>query len=270
MFSGPDAPPPKRNPLPIVSSEEVISRLEGGASANDVVAFDADGTLWSGDIGIDAFEALIRRRAVKPEALHALRREAEAHGVSTHDEPSAAARALYDAFKHGVYPESRAFQMMAWVFAGYRVEEARAFALAVIDEVSLAARLHAEVLPLVRWASDRSIPVVVVSASSSIVVEAAVLRLALPIRQVFAMSAATKNGVVAPYTVGPVTYGQGKVEALRAGTKGSILLGAFGDSAYDLPMLAEARVGVAVRPKHELRARADAFRGLVELASLPS
>jgi phosphatidylglycerophosphatase C len=267
MFSGPTAPSsPKRSPLPIVSSEDVIARLEEAASTEAVIAFDADGTLWSGDIGIDTFEALLERRAVKPAALSALRREAEAHGVTTHDDPTAAARALYGAFKRGVYPESRAFQMMTWVFAGYREEEVRAFGLGVIEAVSLSARIHPEILPLVRWAPSRSIPNVVVSASCSIVVKAAIERLGLPVGQVFAMSAAVKNGVVAPHGEGHVTYGQGKVETLRAGTKGSLLLGAFGDSAYDLPMLAEARIAVAVRPKPELRARASACPGLVELA----
>jgi phosphoserine phosphatase len=158
--------------------------------------------------------------------------------------------------------------MMAWVFAGYREDEVRAFALEVIDAVSLADRIHPEILPIVRWVSDQSIPILVVSASSSIIVRAAIERLQLPVGRVFGMSAAVQKGVVAPYAVGHVTYGAGKVDALRAALEGAPLLGAFGDSAYDLPMLAEARVAVAVRPKPELRARSAACPGLVELAPL--
>ena len=266
MFSGPNEPSPKRSPLTIVSTEDVIARLAEAVTPGAAVAFDADGTLWSGDIGIDTFEAMLERRAVRPDALPALRREAEAHGVPTPDDPAAAARALYKAFASGVYPEIRAFQMMAWVFAGYREQEARTFALEVIDAVSLAGRVHAEILPIVQWVSDRSIPLLVVSASSTIVVRAAIERLKLPVGRVIGMSAAVQKGVVAPYAVGHVTYGAGKVEALREAMEGAPLVGAFGDSGYDLPMLAEARVAVAVRPKHELRARSAACPGLVELA----
>jgi phosphoserine phosphatase len=64
----------------------------------------------------------------------------------------------------------------------------------------------------------------------------------------------------------PATYGAGKTAALRAGVAGKVLLGAFGDSAFDLHLLREARLAVAVRPKPELRARAAECSGLVELA----
>src|SRR5439155_10976267 len=80
------------------------------------------------------------------------------------------------------------------------------------------------------------------------------------------MSAASENGVVAPRVVPPVTYGEGKVEALREGTRGARLVGAFGDSAYDFAMLRAAEVGVAVRPKPELRSLADECPRLVDLA----
>ena len=252
--------------MPLVSSEEVISRLSERASPGAAVAFDADGTLWSGDIGVDTFESLLERRAVRAEAGPALRREAESHGLEAASDPNDAARTLYQAYERGSYPESRAFQMMAWAFAGYREAEARAFGLEVIERVGLAARMHPEVTPILRWAATRSIPVFVVSASPTLVVRAAIERLALPVAAVFAMSTAAPGGVIAPEVTGAVTYGAGKIEALRRGAMGATLLGAFGDSVYDLAMLAEAMVGVAVRPKPELRARAGAYPGLVELA----
>jgi phosphatidylglycerophosphatase C len=273
-LGGPDSPP-LPGPLPLVSSEEVMARLAEVASAvadvpgsapGALIVFDADGTLWTGDIGVDTFEALLDERGVRPEALAALRREAESHGVQTTDDPTNAARALYVALERGTYPEGRAFQMMAWAFAGYRETETRAFALDVIEKVALATRLHPEVLPIVRWAAGRSIPLFVVSASPTIVVRAAIERLGLPVAEVFGMSVAVDGGVLAPRLVGPATYGTGKVDALRQATGGSPTLGAFGDSVYDLPMLSEARISVAVRPKPELRARAGACPGLVELA----
>src|SRR5262249_12812666 len=138
--------------LPPISSEEVIEKLAERVAPGAVIAFDADGTLWSGDIGIDTFERMLETRALKAEAGPALRREAAAHGIEAPADPTEAARALYRAYERGAYPERDAFQMMAWAFAGYRVEEARAFGLDVVEKVGLAARLHAEVLPVIAWA----------------------------------------------------------------------------------------------------------------------
>ena len=64
-----------RDPLALISGAGVIARLEalaasiGRAPGETLLAFDADGTLWSGDVGIDNFEALLDTRAVLPAAL---------------------------------------------------------------------------------------------------------------------------------------------------------------------------------------------------------
>jgi phosphoserine phosphatase len=109
----------------------------------------------------------------------------------------------------------------------------------------------------------------VVSASHAVVVESSLELLGLPIDGVFAMSQIEKDGLLSARLRDPVTYGAGKTEALRAGVAGKTLLGAFGDSAFDLHLLREARLAVAVRPKAELRARAAECGGLVELLAAP-
>ena len=259
------------SPLPLVSSEDVVARLSldvtEDAEVGDALAFDADGTLWSGDIGIDTFEALLVDRAVRSEALGALLAEAAEYGVPASGDATDVARALHDALERGTYPESRAFPMMAWIFAGFSEPDVRSFAEKVIERVSLAERLHQEVLPIVHWATERSIPLLVISASATLVVRTAVERLGIRASRVVGMSAAIEHGVIAPRLEGTATYGAGKVVALREAAGRRTVLGAFGDSAYDLPMLAEARVAVAVRPKPELRAQSGACPGLIELAS---
>jgi HAD superfamily phosphoserine phosphatase-like hydrolase len=255
--------------LPLLSSDEVVSRLAELVVPGAALAFDADGTLWSGDIGIDAFEHLLERRAVRPEAVSALRHEAESYGL-TASGATEMARALYEAFASGVYPESPAFQMMAWVFAGYTEAEARDMSLEVVEKVGLAARLHPEILPVLRWATDNGVRVLVVSATSSIVIRAAVERLGIRASEVIGMSAAIENGVVAARVAPPIPYGPGKVEALRQSARGAKVIGAFGDSLYDLPMLCDASLGVTVRPKPELREKAAAHAELVELAPHPA
>ena len=81
------------------------------------------------------------------------------------------------------------------------------------------------------------------------------------------MPAATEREVVLARLAGPATYGPGKVAALRARVHGATIVAAFGDSPYDLSMLCEAELPVAVRPKSALRERAAECPALVELAA---
>lgn len=259
--------------LPLVNGGEVVARLEELFAANgrqpgeSLLAFDADGTLWSGDVGIDNFEALLEKGAILPAALPLLRAEASAAGLFLAADATEQARVLYEAYERDAYPEENAFRVMACAFAGYRKEEVRRFAAEVATASALRARLHPEVMPVLDWAKLRGIRRYVVSASHSIVVESSLDLVGIPIDGVFAMSQAEENGLLTTRLHEPVTYGVGKTEALRAGVAGKTLLGAFGDSAFDLHLLREARVAVAVRPKPGLRARATECVGLVELAA---
>jgi HAD superfamily phosphoserine phosphatase-like hydrolase len=256
-------------PLIRASIAEILSRLGGDAPKDSVIAFDADGTLWSGDIGIDTFEALLAERAIRGEALPALRDEARVAEVLLEGDANDQARALYDAFQKGTYAEERAFPMMAWAFAGYSLDEARSFASSVVERVGLRMRLHPEVLPVIDWAVKYGVPLYVVSASPDAVVRAAIDALDLPFQDVFAMSPAIEQGRIRARIVEPITYGAGKTAALRSGVPEAILWAAFGDSVFDLAMLRAARIRVAVRPKPELVRQASTCPGLVELQPAP-
>ena len=262
---------PRADVLPRVTTDDVIARLEGlladiGVAPSDtMLAFDADGTLWSGDVGIDNFEALLERGAILPAAGSTLRDEAAASNLPAAASPTAQARILYEAYERGAYSEEGAFRMMAYAFAGRCAEEVRAFAAEVARAKGLRDRLHAEVLPVLGWASRRGVLRYVVSASHAVVVASCVEQLGLPIDGIFAMSQAEEEGRFSAHILEPVTYGAGKTAALTAGVRGKALLGAFGDSGFDLHLLCEARLAVAVRPKPELRARASECSGLVEL-----
>jgi phosphatidylglycerophosphatase C len=270
MSRGSDAP--RANVLPLVTTDDVVARLEALLAATDqapsetLLAFDADGTLWSGDVGIDNFEALLERGAILPAAAATLRDEAAASGLPVAETPTAQARVLYDAYLRGAYSEERAFRMMACAFAGYREEEVRTFAAGVAHTTRLRDRMHAEILPIVAWASRRGVLRYVVSASHAVVVASSIEQMGLGMDGLFAMSQAERDSRFLPSIVEPATYGAGKTAALFAGVRAKLLLGAFGDSAFDLHLLREARLAVAVRPKPELRARATECAGLVELA----
>ena len=266
-------------------AEALIGRIERalgeGALDARALAFDADGTLWDGDVGVDLFEAFLAARGARAEVEAALRGEAEAFGVAVADEPGAggahaAARALYDAFSAERYPEDRAFPMMAWAFTGWTEDEMGAFAERVLEEGRIDARIRPALRRVLDWASSRSIDVFVVSASPRAIVERGVRRLGIPASRVHAMTPAIRDGRLAPELALPATYGDGKVRALEralpslsrgaaSSSAPSPLLAAFGDSAYDAAMLRVARVPVAVTPSPGLLALTATLPGLIVL-----
>lgn len=251
-------------------ADQVWGRILEAASApggaGGVVATDADGTLWTGDVGDDLFHAFLQHGQVREPALEALRREALDHALSDAGTGPEVARRLYEAYLGERFPEIRMCELMAWCFAGWTREEVDAFAQHAMERVNLPSRLHWEVLHLLEKARAAGIEVVLVSASPLAVVVAAGTRVGFDAGHVLAARSVYVGDVMQPDVERPIPYGAGKVQHLRARIGTRPLLAAFGDNAFDVDMLAEARVGVAVRPKPRLRARAADVPGLVELS----
>jgi HAD superfamily phosphoserine phosphatase-like hydrolase len=243
--------------------EAEIAQLQG-----PVVASDADGTIWDGDVGFDLFEALLAAKGAREEAREALAAEALSIGVRPEGSAHDLTVALYDAYQRDAYPHDRAFAMMAWAFAGWAPDELSAFCAQNLADRRIEARIRPELLRLFRFAEARGVPVYVVSASPRAVVEAAAPHLGIPRERLVAMTPALgADGRVLPRLDGPIVYGEGKLAALakaRPAASGA-LLAAFGDSAYDAAMLRAARIPVAVTPAPALVALAPTIPGLVEL-----
>jgi HAD superfamily phosphoserine phosphatase-like hydrolase len=241
--------------------EEHVAREPGGA-----IAFDGDGTLWSGDIGEDFFEALLDDGSVSAEAHEALVREAEAEKIDTSGGGVAVARRIHAGYLAGTFPEERVCEIMAWAFAGWTHVQADAFAERVLVEVALDTRLHHEATRVVTWAREHSVATFLVSASPRAIVERAAHRVGIELANVAsATEERDPSGMIIPSVVRPIPYGPGKVMHLRAKLGARPLYAAFGDNAFDVPMLREARVPVAIRPKPRLVERAGEIPGLLVL-----
>jgi phosphatidylglycerophosphatase C len=250
------------------SVEEVVARITRAAAtlpSPTVIATDADGTIWSGDVGVDAFESLLERKAVRPQALAALQAEARDAGLACADDPNEVARILYEACERGTWPELRAYEMMSWVFAGWTTNELRDFMREVIVERGLLARLHQEFRDVLASVRGDSLPVYVVSASPVIIVEESVAAAGLAIAGVVAAVPAVVDGVIQPRMASPLPYAHAKVTALLARVPGASVAAAFGDNLFDLEMLGLASVPVAIRPKPRLAERAHELPSMVEL-----
>jgi phosphatidylglycerophosphatase C len=242
---------PSLTHLPVA---EILTRLDAEHARGGVLATDADGTIWDGDVGIDLFEALLAAEGVREAALPALLADAATYDVSATGSPTSVARALYAAFSGERYPHEQAFAMMAWAFAGWHEDEDAAFATSVLDEGAIEARIRPEMKEIFAWAERRSVPIYIVSASPLAIVERGAQRLGVPVAASLAMTPAVDDhGVLLPRLAAPPVYGPGKVLALQRASITAIL-GAFGDSAYDAEMLRQARVPIAVTPSAGLLA----------------
>jgi phosphatidylglycerophosphatase C len=87
-----------------------------------------------------------------------------------------------------------------------------------------------------------------------VAVRSGACRLGVPAEHVLAMDPVVEGGVVRARLAAPPVYGAGKMTAIARARPDAVLLGAFGDSVYDVAMLRAARVPVAVDPKASLLA----------------
>jgi phosphatidylglycerophosphatase C len=231
-----------------------------------VVAFDGDGTLWSGDVGEDFFHALVKNADFRPSARAAMEADIAEFDLKISGSALDLARGLYAAYVDGRYPEERTCEMMTWACADWTRTEVDAFADKVVREGKLASRLHPEAIAVLEWARESKIDALLVSASPRPVVEAAGRVVGIDGAHVFAATPTyADSGVMLARAVRPIPYGPGKVTAIRGYAKERPLYAAFGDNVFDLAMLGEAKVGVAVRPKSRLRERAHEVSGIVEI-----
>jgi len=248
-----------------------LSALLGDADPRGVaIAFDGDGTLWSGDVGEDLFRAAMRDQYLIDAACPALIAEAERYRVplgATRD-ANGIARLLLAAYLSGNYPERETCAMMTWCYAGRTLAEVADFAAAALRETDLETRLNREVGPIIDWARNREIRLVLISASPRVVIDAAGAAWGFAAADIAAATPAVETGRVLPRLAAPVPYAEAKITAGRALFGNARWLAAFGDNVFDIDMLKSAELGVAVRPKPKLETELAAL-GLRLLARGP-
>lgn len=241
---------------------ELVPSAERG-----LFAFDGDGTLWSGDVGEDVFHHAVTRGLLREAAAEALAREAAAYQIESGGSASELAARLFAAYLAGAYPEREACAMMTWCYAGFSQSELVELARHAFAETDLADRLHRELEPILGFARETGLRVVVVSASPQLIVEEAATLWGVSASDVTASRAAFEGETIAARLASPVPYAEGKPLALRALAPDRELIASFGDNVFDIEMLRAARLGVAVRPKPALRVRLPELSGVVVLES---
>ena len=257
--------------MEILLATEVLARIDAARATNPdgsrgVIAFDGDGTLWSGDVGDDFLHALIARGDFRTVACDEMRAAAAEFGLGTDGGGAVLAKRLFEAYEGGHFPEERTYELVAWACAGWDRSEVERFAAEIIEGASLRARLHREVVRAVEWARGVGVEVFVVSASPRAVVEQAARTIGILPSHVIAATATFDGQTMCAAAERPIPYAGGKVTCLRARIGERPLHAAFGDNAFDVAMLNQASVPVAVRPKARLRERAHEVPAMVEIA----
>ena len=255
--------------LPVLSAADLITRIAAAHRAlpDGVIASDGDGTLWDGDVGEDFFHGLVAHGGFREPACTQMRIDARAHGIASDGSGKELAARVYDEYLAGRFPEEHVCELMTWAFAGWTAAEVDAFAADVLARASLASRLHREVQHVIAWAREHGIEVFLVSASPRAIVEHAGRAVGFDDAHIVAALPRYEAGRMVADVERPIPYGPGKVTRLRE-TIGAHrpLLAAFGDNAFDIALLSEAFIPVAVRPKPRLRERAAEVKKLVEIA----
>lgn len=201
----------------------VVSQVLAEPGAGRPVCFDADGTLWRGDVG----EELLRHLAAE-DRLPAHR------GVRN-------LYAQYERIHDADPPAAYAFAVAA--MAGMREAELADLCRAFFAR-RFAGRLFPFTRPLLAAFSQRGFVPWIVSASPRWIVEAGAA--ALGVAHVIAVDAEVDGGLLTDRVKRPVPAGQGKVDLLKA--QGVQPVFAAGNGNLDQPMLELAPHRLVIAP----------------------
>ena len=242
---------------------ELRPRIETGQPC--ALAFDADGTLWSGDVGDDVFRFAVVHGRLREAARAALEGEAEARGFQTFADVNDTAKHLFEMYVAKRYPEREMCELMTWCYAGHTLAEMRELVAEALTSTNLALRLHQELRPILEFARGQGVRTIVVSASPRVSVEVAASSWGFAPADIAAGTPRFVDGVICAEMDGVVPYGATKCSAGRALLADARWLASFGDNVFDLEMLREAELGIAVRPKPALETRLGEVPGALLL-----
>lgn len=203
-----------------------------------VAAFDCDGTLWSGDAGETFFDWEMKRGVVSAAVAQAMRaRYAEYKACKVSEEDMCGEMVTM----HKGIPESvvmeAATEFMTSHFPG---------------------RVFPEMKKLVHQLYEQGCEIWAVSSSNEWVIRAGMKQFDVPENRILAATVELKNGIITDKLV-RVPSGPGKPTALRE-VAGREIDAAFGNSRWDLEMLAMAKHAFAINPNPDLEAAAQQHR----------
>lgn len=205
-----------------------------------VAAFDCDGTLWAGDAGERFFDWELRESDVFPDSV--------SRGAL-----SRFWRERYAAYRRGEVDETTMCGEMVTLHKGISEAKLMEAAARFFDQF-FDAQIFPEMRELVRRLQENGCEVWAVSSSNEWVIRAAMKRFGIPESRVLAAKVEIEGGIATDRLI-RVPSGPGKPEALREAV-GKGIAAAFGNSRWDVEMLAMAKHAFAVNPNPDLESTA--------------
>jgi HAD superfamily phosphoserine phosphatase-like hydrolase len=199
-----------------------------------VAAFDCDGTLWSGDAGENFFAWEIKKGIVS-------------------DDVGRSMLSRYEEYKSGEVSEEDMCGEMVTMHKGI-TEAAMMKAATEFMKTSFPGRIFPEMRELVRRLHDQGCEIWAVSSSNEWIIRAGMDQFGIPHDRILAAKVHLEDDTVTDRLV-RVPSGPGKPKALREVVNKDIDA-AFGNSKWDIEMLAHAKHAFAVNPSPELEALA--------------
>jgi HAD superfamily phosphoserine phosphatase-like hydrolase len=195
-----------------------------------IAAFDCDGTLWAGDAGEGFFSWELNQGLVS-------------------DEVAAWVRLRYAAYRAGQVTEDDMCGEMVSMHHGLSEALVQVAANRYFDE-NFVRQIFPEMHSLVQKLQAQGCQVWAVSSTNEWMIRAGMRHFDIPQERILAAAVEVRDGLITDRRT-RVPSGDGKPKAIRAAISGT-LDAAFGNSKWDIAMLAMARYGFAVNPNPEL------------------
>jgi HAD superfamily phosphoserine phosphatase-like hydrolase len=199
-----------------------------------VAAFDCDGTLWSGDAGETFFDWEIRTGLVPANIGTAM-------------------RARYADYKAGKVSEDDMCGEMVTMHAGMTEAKLMRAATQFMND-KFPGRIFPEMRELIERLREHGCEIWAVSSSNEWVIRAGMKQFGIAENRILAAKAELENGTITNRLI-RVPSGPDKPKALRDVVKKNIDV-AFGNSRWDVDMLASATHAFAINPNPDLEATA--------------
>lgn len=181
-----------------------------------IAAFDADGTLWDADLGENFFQFQIDQKLVElpPQA--------------------------YDVYLSKKEKDPReAFLWLAQVNKNQKLDKIREWAQIAFDSIQ-PNPIFSEQKKLIQLLMNHNVEVYIVTASIKWAVEPGALALGLSMNNVIGVQTEVVDGSVTDKGIFPITYREGKVNALLERTGGLAPFLSSGNSMGDFELLTAA------------------------------
>jgi phosphoserine phosphatase len=204
------------------------------------VAFDCDGTLWSGDAGERFFDWTLRTDGSSPDVL--------GHGVT-----SQGMRDRHAAYRRGEIDEATMCGEMTTMYRGIS-DQKMLRAAEIFFEQFFVKQIFPEMRELVRRLQETGAEIWAVSSSNEWAIRAAMKYFAIPPSHILAAKVELEGDIATDRLI-RVPSGAGKTSALREVAKKE-MDAAFGNSRWDVEMLTAAKHAFAVNPNPDLEALA--------------